>query len=105
MPNALKVPHEHVPLPAFLRYSAIVSLISLLAHTAHAAEVSTEKIGSDGDGIHKIGPEYTLGISSSYERVMGGKRVLCHFGIIELHLRPEIRRLHVTVDKKAVYGA
>jgi len=37
-----------------------VSLIGLLAHLSNAAEPSTEKPGTEGDGSHKVGPEYKI---------------------------------------------
>ena len=47
-------------LPACLRHLAVVSLIGLLAHASNAAETYSEKTGTEGDGSHKVGPEYKI---------------------------------------------
>ena len=47
-------------LPPYIRPLVFVSLIGLLAHLSNAAEPSTEKPGTEGDGSHKVGPEYKI---------------------------------------------
>jgi len=48
------------PLLAYARHLVIVSLIGLFAHAPKAAESYTEKPGTEGDGSHKVGPEYKI---------------------------------------------
>jgi iron(III)-enterobactin esterase len=47
-------------LSAFTGCFAILSLIGLLAHSPRAAETYSEKVGTEGDGSHKVGPEYKI---------------------------------------------
>ena len=47
-------------LSARARCFATASLIGLLAFPSNAAEPSAEKISTEGDGSHKVGPEYKI---------------------------------------------